>query len=152
MANFYLFVDGNYTFHLSKSLGIQQSFDRLESNIAAAANGEAPTGKFFYTRPPAETNARPVIGWLRAHGWVVHSFAYQHTHQDSMYVSMVADMYKAYLEDPTATFALVSGSGALTHPLEQFPGNVLVFTTPESVNKRLSHLESVRFFNLSEVL
>lgn len=152
MATTYLFVDGNYTFHLSKSIGVQQSFDKLEANILAAVSSPEMKRKFFYTRPPTETNARPVIGWLRAHEWEVHSFAYQHTHQDSMYVNMVADMYAAYLADPAALFVIVSGSGALTYPLSLFPGNSVVFTTPESINKKLSNVEGVRFFNLTEVL
>ncbi|MCK7507721.1 MAG: NYN domain-containing protein [Desulfobacterales bacterium] len=114
----YLFVDGNYLFHLTKSLGKAQEFDLLEKNICTALNLDGFEGKFFYTRPPETADPRGVVGWLRARAWNVQTFLYQYTHQDSLYVNMVADLWNTFTAQPKATMVVVSGSGALTYPLE----------------------------------
>lgn len=150
----HLFVDGNYLFHLSKQLGVPQNFSALEERIAEAVNSPDVVSRWFYTRPPAETNSKPVVGWLRAHDWNVSVFNYMHTHQDSMYVHMVSDLYTVMEQSPNTPLAIVSGSGALTYPLTHFPdkGNVFVFTTEASVNRRLRQLDGINFMNLEEYL
>lgn len=153
MSNCYLFCDGNYLFHLTKALGKTQAFDVLEQNVLSAIGMTAFTGKYFYTRPPETTNPKSVIGWLKAHQWNVHTFTYQHTHQDSMYVNMVADLWQCYVNDPQGKFAIVSGSGALSYPLKAFPGEIKVFATNDSLNKRLAEqLAPNECYNLEDVL
>lgn len=153
MQKGYLFCDGNYLFHLTKALGKTQAFDVLEKNMLDTLDLAGFEAKFFYTRPPETTNPKSVIGWLKAHQWNVHTFTYQHTHQDSMYVNLVADLWKCYTASPTGKFAIVSGSGALSYPLKDFPGDVKVFATTDSLNKRLAEqLAPNECFNLEDVL
>lgn len=152
MPKTHLFVDGNYTFFIARELGKQQDFRRIESQVCAALNIDALDSKHFYSRPPEEADPRSVYGWLKANGWNVHSYVYKHTHQDSLYVTMVSDIYRLYLEDPTATFVVVSGSGALTYPLKSFPGDVVVCSTDKSINTRLGELPNLSKIDLKEIL
>ena len=152
MPKIHLFVDGNYTFFIARELGKTQDFKRIEANVATALNVDTVDTKHFYSRPPAEADPRSVYGWLKANGWNVHSYVYDHTHQDSLYVTMVSDIHRLYLEDPDASFVIVSGSGALTYPLKTFQGDVILCSTAKSINTRLGELSHLSRLDLKDVL
>ncbi len=152
MPNVHLFVDGNYTFFISRELGKNQDFKRITSQVEAALNVEVIESKHFYSRPPSEADPRSVYGWLKANGWNVHSYVYDHTHQDSLYVTMISDLYRLYLTDPDATFVIISGSGALTYPLKSFPGDLVICSTEKSINTRLGELPNISKIDLREIL
>jgi len=113
MAKTLLLVDGNYLFFLCRTLGVAQDFSLLESKL------EAETGpidrKVFYTRPPKHDSAKPVLTWLRTHGWETHLYRYEQVSQDVLYNAMVVEiMDAAYNQDAEPTTVLVvSGSGTL---------------------------------------
>lgn len=149
----YLFVDGNYLFHITKASGKRQDFDLLEKNLCDTLSLEGFNGKYFYTRPPEATDPKAVVSWLRARNWTVQTFPYQYTHQDSIYVNLVADLWDCWAKDPNARLIIVSGSGALTYPLKNFPGNITVFSTESTMNRKLSeYLGLGEYGNLTEVI
>jgi len=156
-----LFVDGNYLFFSARSAGLNQDFGRLEDNILAKFGGPDKAvivEKHFYTRPPQDTDPKPVLSWLRNHGWKCATFNYATTHQDSLYVMMVHDMWAAYdklngsAAWETAKFVVISGSGTMTHPLNGFPKAVVLDCVAESTNKRLMEVPNVITLDLAELL
>lgn len=159
-ATIHIFVDGNYLFFSARTAGLTQDFAKLEEHILQKFGGPRNAqvgGKFFYTRPPGGTDPRAVLGWLRVHGWKTYVYNYDTTHQDSLYVSMVSDMWFTYHQDQQqgredTHFVVVSGNRTLIHPLSMFPKAVALVCTPESTNKKLLDLPQVVTIPLEEML
>lgn len=151
-----LFVDGNYLYFSARGAGLHQDFSKLESRIIDKFGGPANaeiTARFFYTRPPSETDPHAVVGWLKAHQWRVVTFSYPHTTQDTLYVSMIHDMWKELGRAGEDTrFVVVSGSGSLVYPFMSFPKAITLACVASSANKRLMELPSVANINLTDLL
>lgn len=142
MRKLYILVDGNYYYFQARTHQASQDFSKLEEAVKREL--EAQLGplevqsKTFYTRPPSDTDIRAVGGWLRSHDWNVHVYRFEHTHQDSLYVTVTSDLWNIVARDRTAVIAVVSGSGALSYPARNFPYDLHLFTTEESCNRTLS--------------
>lgn len=153
MKNRYLLVDGNYLFHVAKQNGIAQDFTKLVKNLEA--DGGEFARMFFYTRPPSETSVKAVAGWLKSHGWDVTVIPYEFTHQDSLYIPLVTDMFACIKFGELSEFTIISGAGALSYPLDNFTSEVKICATEESINKKLRSVltrRNIEIISLIEVL
>jgi hypothetical protein len=154
----HLFCDGNYLYFSARGAGLHQDFAKLESNVIDKFGGPGCAvieSRFFYTRPPAETDPHAVVGWLKAHQWKVVTYSYAHTTQDTLYVSMIHDMWSVFCAEPPDTlscFVVISGSGALVYPLMSFPKAIIVACVEASANKRLLDLPAVVHIPLVSLL
>ena len=138
--NVHLLVDGNAFYHCCKTEKVAQDFNGLEQGVLHLLQTEKLGSKHFYTRPPILDDGKRVVWWLRAHGWSTHLYAYDFTHQDSLYVSMVSDLHTQ--GEPGDTWVIVSGSGTLVYPLTAFKEKVILLTSPSSINKHLLDLSA----------
>lgn len=140
----HLLVDGNAFFHGCKSEGLTQDFSALERGVAASLGVAKVASKTFYTRPPLLDDGKRVVGWLKAHGWVTHLYAYDYTTQDSLYVAMTSDLHTEIGSDAETSVVILSGSGSLVYPLSQYTGEVTLVATAKSLNRHLAALAQQR--------
>ena len=157
----HLFIDGNYLFFSARTAGLAQNFSKLEESLLEkfGGTGKAVIGsKFFYTRPPAETDPKALLSWLKNHGYQCMTFNYTTTHQDTIYVNMVHDLWLTYFKavmekvEPDARFIIISGSGTLVHPISGFPKAVILACVPDSTSKRLTTVPNVIVVDLLSLI
>lgn len=150
-----LLVDGNYLFFLCRALGVAQDFSKLEHRLVAEL-GAPMDRKVFYTRPPKHDSAKPVLTWLRAHGWETHLYRYEQVSQDVLYNAMAVEiMEAAFSQEPTEVI-VVSGSGTLIPVLSKLKGKsnikVTLVCTEESTSEIVKGMSHVNRIDLGSVL
>lgn len=145
MAKTILLVDGNYLFFLCRTLGVPQDFNKLSSSLSTGFDRMV-----FYTRPPKFDSAKPVLTWLRAHGWETHLYRYEQVSQDVLYNAMAVEILEAaFGEEPTQIF-VVSGSGTLIPVLSKLKerknikvGLVCTEDSTSEIVKSMSHIHRI---------
>ena len=155
MAKTLMLVDGNYLFFLCRTLGVSQDFSLLEKSL------EAEVGpidrKVFYTRPPKHDSAKPVLTWLRSHGWETHLYRYEQVSQDVLYNAMVVEiMDAAYQEAEPITVLVVSGSGTLIPALSRLKDRsnikVVMVCTEDSTSQIVKNMPHIGRLDLGAVM
>lgn len=150
-----IMVDGNYLYFSARAAGLDQDFSKLETRILehfGGAENARVGGRYFYTRPPGDTNPSAVVGWLKAHGWTVATYNFATTTQDTLYVGMIHDMWRLGTVQEKPVFVVVSGSGALAYPLATFPLPVAVSGVVSSTNRKLHDLPGIDHIPLLDLL
>ena len=150
-----LLVDGNYLFFLCRTLGVPQDFARLEASLSE--DGEIPFGrKVFYTRPPKFDSAKPVLTWLRAHGWETHLYRYEQVSQDVLYNAMAVEILEAAFSGEEVEIIVVSGSGTLIPVLAKLRDRknikIHLVCTDDSTSEIVKGMSHVNRIDLSAVM
>ena len=151
-----LLVDGNYLFFLCRTLGVPQDFQRLETRLLEELGAESFGRKVFYTRPPKHDSAKPVLTWLRAHGWETHLYRYDQVTQDVLYNTMAVEILEAAFSGEESRIAVVSGSGTLIPVLSKLldrPNIVVSLVgTEDSTSECVKEMAHINRINLSVVM
>lgn len=156
MANTLLLVDGNYLFFLCRTLGVPQDFTQLESYLTDNLGVEFGR-KVFYTRPPKFDSAKPVLTWLRAHGWETHLYRYEQVSQDVMYNAMAVEILEAAFSGQELEIIVVSGSGTLIPVLSKLKDRANIKLTlvctddsTSEIVKSMSHINRIDLANVMD--
>jgi hypothetical protein len=155
MAKTLLLVDGNYLFFLCRTLGVSQDFTKLDTKLAEMLGG-AFDRKVFYTRPPRFDSAKPVLTWLRAHGWETHLYRYEQVSQDVLYNAMAVEIMEAAFSSDPVEVVVVSGSGTLIPVLSKLKERknikVTLVCTDDSTSEIVKGMTHITRMDLAEVL
>lgn len=155
MAKTLLLVDGNYLFFLCRTLGVAQDFTKLDKRLSEDL-GVSFDRRVFYTRPPKFDSAKPVLTWLRAHGWETHLYRYEQVSQDVLYNALAVEvMDAAYAKEPV-NIVIVSGSGTLIPVLSKMKGregvHITMVCTDDSTSEIVKGMSHITRHDLSAVM